>query len=68
MPYYIFRGSTGTVKMATDDKTEKKLPKHPVGKWVFEREVNLVAGATGTIGPSHDDAIAGVAKGDYFKI
>jgi hypothetical protein len=54
--------------MVTDDKTGAKLPKHPVGKWVFEREVNLTPGATGTIGPSHDDAIAGVAKDGYFKV
>jgi hypothetical protein len=29
--YYVFKGSTGTAQVVTDDNTGSKLPKHPVG-------------------------------------
>jgi hypothetical protein len=33
--YHIFHGTTGTAVMVTDDRMCKKLPKHPVGRWVY---------------------------------
>jgi hypothetical protein len=65
--YYIFKGTTGTAMMVTDDKTGKKLPKHPVGEWGLLKEVELTPGSKGTIGTSHDEVIAAVSANGYFK-
>jgi hypothetical protein len=64
--YYVFRGMTGTAEMVTDDRTGAKLPKHPVGSWVFSKEIYLEPGEH-RIGASSDDIIAGVAKDGYYR-
>lgn len=64
--YYVFRGTTGTAQMVTDDKTGAKLPPHPVGSWVFSRELDLKPGEH-RIGGSSDDIIASVAKDGYYR-
>ena len=66
--YYIFRGTTGTAQIVTSDKTGANLPKHSVGSWKFFREVELNRGSSGTIGPSHDEAIDAIERDGYFKI
>jgi len=64
--YYMFRGSTGTAQMVTDDRTGAKLPKHPVGAWIFSRELELKPGGHSP-GGSHDDIIAAIAKDGYYQ-
>jgi hypothetical protein len=64
--YYVFRGTTGTAQMVTDDKTGAKLPKHPVGSWVFFKEVDLKPGES-QIGASTDDIMAGITRAGYYR-
>jgi hypothetical protein len=65
--YYIFQGTTGTAMMVTDDKTGAKLPKHPVGSWVFMKNIDLKPGSTGTIGSSHNEVIAAIKADGYYR-
>jgi hypothetical protein len=65
--YYVFHGTTGTAVMVTDDKTGAKLPKHPVGSWVYSREVELNRGEQGTIGASSDEVIDAISRDGYFR-
>jgi hypothetical protein len=65
--YYMFRGTTGTAMMVTDDKSGAKLPKHPVGKWVFMKEAKLTLG-TKKLGPPPEEVIAAIEKDGYYKI
>ena len=64
--YYVFRGTTGTAQMVTDDRSGAKLPQHPFGKWVFSKQLNLKPGEH-RIGASSDDIIAGVEKDGYYR-
>jgi hypothetical protein len=64
--YYVFKGTTGTALMVTDDKTGVKLPKHPVGDWVLDRELDLKPGES-RIGFSADEIIAAVTKDGYLR-
>jgi hypothetical protein len=65
--YHIFRGTTGTAVMVTDDRTGKKLPKHPVGRWVYFRSVNLERGDKARIGASSDEVIDAIEQSGYFR-
>ena len=65
--YYMFKGTTGTMMMVTDDKSGAKLPKHPSGEWVLMKEVDLVPGAE-TIGPPPEEVVAAVEKDGFYKI
>ena len=63
--YYVFKGSTGTAQVVTDDNTGSRLPKHPVGYWIFSKELDLKSGEN-RIGASSDKIIAAVAKDGYY--
>jgi hypothetical protein len=65
--YHIFHGTTGTAVMVTDDKTGKKLPKHPVGSWVYFRAIDLNRGDKARIGASSDEVIDAIEKSGYFR-
>ena len=65
--YYFFEGTTGTALMVTDDKTGSKLPKHPVGSWVYLKDIELTPGSKGTVGESHDEVIAAIKANGYYK-
>ena len=64
--YYVFKGTTGTALMVTDDKTGGKLPKHPFGEWVFDRELDLKPGEE-RIGFPSDEIMAAVTENGYFR-
>lgn len=64
--YYVFRGTTGTAQMVTDDGTGAKLPKHPVGFWLFSKQIELRPGET-RIGASSDEIIAAIARVGYYR-
>ncbi len=62
---YVFRGTTGNAEMVTDDKSGKKLPRHPFGQWVFSRTI-VVATETRLIGGVDcRQVLANVAKDGY---
>jgi hypothetical protein len=63
----MFRGTTGTAAMVTDDRSGDKLPKHPVGDWVFLKEVELIPGAK-TIGPPPEEAIEAIKKDGFYRV
>ena len=64
--YYVFRGTTGSAQMVTDDKTGAKLPKHPSGSWVFSKVIDIEPGQH-LIGASADTIIANVGKDGYHR-
>ena len=58
---YVFRGT----EMVTDDKSGKKLPRHPFGEWVFSRTIAVTTG-TRLIGEVDcHQVLANVAKDGY---
>jgi hypothetical protein len=65
--YHIFRGTTGTAVMVTDDKTGTKLPKHPVGRWVYFRSIDLERGDGARIGASSDQVIDAMERTGFFR-
>jgi hypothetical protein len=64
--YYVFHGTTDSAQMITDHKSGKKLPEHPVGSWVFAKEIDIQPGQH-LIGASTDTIIANVAKDGYHR-
>jgi len=64
--YHVFKPTTGTGRVVTDDKTGGKLPKRVLGSWEFEREVTIDADGVPIIGADSDDVIAGVKKDGYY--
>ena len=49
------------------DGPRYQLPKHPVGSWVFMKQVELTPGAK-TIGLPPEEVIAAIEKDGYYKI
>ena len=64
--YYVFRGTTRSAQMLTDDKTGAKLPKHPVGSWVFSKTIDIEPGQNFSAASS-DTIIANVAKDGFHR-
>lgn len=65
--YHIVHGSTGLMVMVTDDPSGKKLPKRPVGKWLYFRPIELNRGDKARIGASSDEVIDAIERDGYFK-
>jgi hypothetical protein len=64
--YYVFKGSTGTARAVTDDKTGAKLPKRDFGSWVYERDIDIEPSDPPRIGADSREIVEGVKKDGYF--
>jgi hypothetical protein len=62
---YVFRGTAGKAEMVTDDRSGKKLPPHPFGKWVFSRTIDFNAETRLIGGGDCRQILANVAKDGY---
>jgi hypothetical protein len=62
---YVFRGTTGNAEMVTDDKSGKKLPRHPFGEWVFSRTIVFNTETRLIGGGDCRQVLANVAKDGY---
>jgi hypothetical protein len=68
MPYFVFAGAAGTHIAVTDDQRGLKLPLHPAGKWIFQKEFNLDRRDDGTRIAMTEAEIADAVKRDGYLI
>jgi hypothetical protein len=63
---HVFRWTPGNAQIVTDDKSGKKLPPHPSGKWVFSKTIDVQAGQH-LIGADVSLLLANIARHGYHR-
>jgi hypothetical protein len=67
MAYFVFAGPTGTRIAVTDDQRGLKIPPHPDGPWVLQKELNFNRRDDGTrIAMSEAEIVEAVARDGYL--
>jgi hypothetical protein len=62
---YQFKSSTGSAKVLVADRTGAGLPAPKIGKWIFDRVIELKVGA---LGPDPEVVEACIQRDGYFPV